>query len=44
MFHLSIKEEFLRLLEQDREFRYAVTGLLGLDQILTRLDKHGGSS
>jgi len=37
---LSIKEEFLRLLEKDREFRYAVAGLIGLDQILTRLDRH----
>ena len=37
---MSIKEEFLRLLEKDREFRYAVAGLIGLDQILTRLDRH----
>ncbi|MCD6088750.1 DUF3782 domain-containing protein [Candidatus Bathyarchaeota archaeon] len=37
---MSIKEEFLRLLEKDKEFRYAVAGLIGLDQILTRLDRH----
>jgi len=37
---LNIKEEILRLLEKDREFRYAVAGLIGLDQILMRLDKH----
>ena len=37
---MNIKEEILRLLEKDREFRYAVAGLIGLDQILMRLDKH----
>ena len=37
---MDIKEELLRLLERDREFRYAVAGLIGLDQILMRLDKH----
>jgi len=31
---LSLKEEFLALLERDREFRYAVAGLLGLEEIL----------
>lgn len=36
----SLKEEFLELLEQDKEFRYAVAGFLGLDEILKRLDKH----
>ncbi len=35
-----IKREFLELLEKDREFRYAVAGYLGLDEILKRLDKH----
>jgi len=29
----SLKEEFLDLLERDREFRYAVIGYLGLDRI-----------
>ncbi len=37
---MNIKEELLRLLEKDKEFRYAVAGLIGLDQILMRLDKH----
>ena len=37
---MDIKEELLRLLEKDKEFRYAVAGLIGLDQILMRLDKH----
>ncbi len=31
-------EELLRLLGEDEEFRYAVAGLLGLDEILRRLD------
>ena len=35
-----LKREFLELLEKDREFRYAVAGYLGLDEILKRLDKH----
>jgi hypothetical protein len=38
---LSIKEEFLSLLERDKEFRYAVAGLLGLGEILRRLDEYG---
>ena len=29
----SLKEEFLELLERDKEFRYAVIGYLGLDRI-----------
>jgi len=37
---LSLKEEFLELLEKDREFRYAVAGLIGLQEILIRLDRH----
>jgi len=36
----ELKEKILRLLEEDREFRYAVAGLIGLDEILKRLDKH----
>jgi len=35
-----LKEEFIDLLEKDREFRYAVAGLIGLREILERLDKH----
>jgi len=31
---LSLKDEFLALLKRDREFRYAVMGLLGLEEIL----------
>ena len=34
-----IKEEFLRLLEKDKEFRYAVMGLLGFEETLKRIDK-----
>ncbi|MGQ9469244.1 MAG: PD-(D/E)XK nuclease family protein [Nitrososphaerales archaeon] len=39
---MDLKEEFLSLLERDKEFRYAVAGLLGLEEILRSLDKHGG--
>ena len=37
---LSLKDEFLTLLEKDKEFRYAVAGLLGLEEILRRLDRN----
>jgi len=37
---LGLKDEFLALLERDKEFRYAVAGFLGLEEILKRLDKH----
>ncbi|MGP3703515.1 MAG: DUF3782 domain-containing protein [Candidatus Bathyarchaeota archaeon] len=37
---MSLKEEFLSLIEKDKEFRYAVAGLLGLEEILRRLDRH----
>jgi len=37
---LKLKEKILDLLERDREFRYAVAGLIGLDEILKRLDQH----
>ena len=33
-----LKEEILTLLEEDREFRYAVAGLIGLSEILRSLD------
>ncbi|RLE67950.1 MAG: hypothetical protein DRJ45_08685, partial [Thermoprotei archaeon] len=34
----SLKEEFLRLLEKDVEFRYAVAGRLGILEVLRKLD------
>ncbi|MGC9135213.1 PD-(D/E)XK nuclease family protein, partial [Caldisphaera sp.] len=34
---MAIKEEFLRLLKEDEEFRYTVAGILGLDSILREL-------
>lgn len=37
---LKLKEEFLRLLREDVEFRYAVAGLIGLEEVLRRLDRH----
>ena len=36
---MSLKEELLKLLEEDREFRYAVAGLIGLREVLERLDR-----
>ena len=38
---MTIKEELLSLLERDKEFRYAVAGLLSLEEALRRLDEHG---
>jgi len=35
---VELKREVLRLLKEDVEFRYAVAGLIGLDEILKRLD------
>jgi len=35
-----LKEELLKLLEEDREFRHAVAGLLGYKNILERLEAH----
>lgn len=34
----NLKKEFLKLLDKDKEFRYAVAGYLGLSEILKRLD------
>jgi len=34
------KERILRTLEVDTEFRYAVAGLIGLSEVLKRLDRH----
>jgi hypothetical protein len=36
----ELKSRMLRLLREDEEFRYAVAGLLGLEEILRRLDRH----
>jgi len=36
----KLKSEFMKLLREDEEFRYAVAGLIGLEEILKRLDKH----
>ena len=37
---MSLKKEILELLKRDEEFRYAVAGLIGLEEILRRLDRH----
>lgn len=37
---LDLKREMLRLLREDEEFRYAVAGMIGLEEILKRLDGH----
>jgi hypothetical protein len=37
----KLKHEILNLLKEDLEFRYAVAGLIGLEEILKRLDKYG---
>ncbi len=36
----SIKEEILKLLEEDKEFRYAVAAKIGLLEILKKLEEH----
>jgi hypothetical protein len=36
----KLKADVLRLLREDEEFRYAVAGLIGLGEILKRLDAH----
>ncbi|MCC6004547.1 MAG: DUF3782 domain-containing protein [Thermofilum sp.] len=36
----QLKQRLLKLLKEDEEFRYAVAGLLGLEEILKRLDRH----
>jgi len=35
---VGLKEEFLSLLDKDREFRYTVLGYLGLGEIIRRMD------
>jgi len=37
---VKLRQEFISLLKEDVEFRYTVAGLLGLEEILRRLDKH----
>jgi len=37
---MKLKEEFLKLLESDKEFRYAIAGFIGLGEILKRLEAH----
>jgi len=37
---VELKKQILRLLKEDEEFRYAVAGLIGLGEILRRLDRH----
>ena len=36
----DIKREIIRLLQEDVEFRYTVAGLIGLEEVLRRLDRH----
>jgi hypothetical protein len=36
----ELKSRILKLLKEDEEFRYAVAGLIGLEEILRRLDRH----
>ena len=35
-----LKSRILKMLKEDEESRYAVAGLIGLEEILKRLDKH----
>ena len=36
----DLKSKIFTLLKEDEEFRYAVAGMLGLEEILKRLDRH----
>ena len=36
----KLEKEIIKLLREDIEFRYTVAGLIGLDEILKRLEKH----
>jgi len=36
----ELKEKILRLLEEDRVFRYAVAEFISLDEVLKRLNRH----
>jgi hypothetical protein len=35
---VRLRRQFLKLLDEDKEFRYTVAGYLGLGEILKRLD------
>src|SRR5579875_2033052 len=35
----ELKKEILRLLKEDEEFRYTVAGLIGLTEVLKRMDR-----
>lgn len=37
---MKLRDEFIALLEKDKEFRYTVLGYLGLDEIIRRMDEH----
>jgi DNA repair exonuclease SbcCD ATPase subunit len=37
---VELKQEFLKLLKEDEEFRLAIAGLLGYSEVLKRLDRH----
>jgi len=34
----SLKKKIFKILKEDEEFRYAVAGLIGMEEILKRLD------
>jgi len=36
----NLKAELFRLLKEDEEFRYAIAGLIGLGEVLKRLEEH----
>lgn len=40
VFDMSLKEEFLELLEKDKEFRHTVAGIIGYGDILESIKKH----
>lgn len=37
----NFKDRILRLLREDIEFRHAISGLIGLEEIIRRIDKYG---
>ena len=39
----GLREEFLRLLREDEEFRFAVLGLLGIGEVLRRIEENTGA-
>jgi len=36
----ELKQEILRLLKEDEEFRYAIAGLIGLNDNHKKIEKH----